>query len=72
MYHWDSLERVAQINAPSGKKFDNHFWSNNQRWVVSTSEGEKHDIYINHVPSDTSYRITSSGDCDRGDLFVSG
>lgn len=69
MYQWDSLKQVNQIDAPANGKFDNHFWSNSQSWVVSTSEGERHDIYIHHVPSNTSYRITTSGDCDRGDFF---
>ena len=71
LYKWDSLQQAGQITAPTGAKFDNQFWSNRRNWIVSISEGDRHDIYIHHVPSDTAYRITSTGDCNRGDLFIS-
>ncbi len=71
LYSWDSVQRVEHITAPAGGKFDNQLWSNSPQWIVSTSEGDRHDIFIHHVPSDTSYRVTSNGDCDRGDLYVS-
>jgi uncharacterized protein (TIRG00374 family) len=71
LYQWDSLQQVGHITAPAGGKFDNQVWSNSPQWIVSTSEGDRPDIFIHHVPSDTSYSVTSTGDCDRGDLFVS-
>ncbi len=69
-HQWESLQRTGFIGAPKGLKFDNQFWSNHPEWVVSTSEGITHDIYMHYVPSNTSFRVTSTGDCDRADLFV--
>jgi hypothetical protein len=61
---------VAQIHAAAGLQFDNQLWSNNPEWISSTTEGAKNDIYLHHFSSDTSYKITNSGDCDRSDLYV--
>jgi hypothetical protein len=69
-HRWDNLQRSGYVSAPAGMKFDNQYWSNHQQWIISTSEGAHHDIYVHHVPSDTAYRVTTSGDCDRGDLYV--
>jgi len=70
-HQWQSLQRTGYISAPPGLKFDNQYWANHPHWVVSTSEGDRRDIFVHHVPSNTSYRVTTSGDCDRADFFVS-
>ena len=70
LYNWQTLESVGFVSAPQGLKFDNQYWSNHPEWLVSTSEGGGPDIYLHHVPSNTAYRVTSTGDCDRADLFV--
>jgi len=70
LFNWKNLKEVAQIHAPSGMQFDNQLWSNNPEWLSSTSEGEINNIYLHHLPSDTSYQISTSGDCDRADLYV--
>lgn len=69
-HRWDNLQRSGYVSAPAGMKFDNQYWSNHQQWIISTSEGAYQDIYVHHVPSDTAYRLTESGDCDRADLYV--
>ncbi len=70
-YQWNTLKKVGQVHAPTGRKFDNQLWSNSPDWLVSTSEGERTDIFLHHILSDTAYQVTTSGDCDRADLFVS-
>ncbi len=72
LYQWQNMQRAGFVSAPEGLKFDNQFWSNHIDWIVSTSEGKgtSHDIYLHYVPSNTSFRVTSTGDCDRADLFV--
>jgi len=72
LYDWGTLQVKGHVSSPPGIKFDNQYWSNNGQWLVSTSEGDYHDIFIHHVPSNTAYRLTTAGDCDRADLFVSG
>jgi len=72
LHKWQSLEVSGNVNAPENRKFDNQFWSNSQQWLVSTAEGEIHNIYVHNIQSNISYRITDTGDCDRADLFVSG
>lgn len=70
LYDWRSLRPAAAVSAPPGLKFDNQFWSNHPQWLVSTSEGATQDIFLHHIPGNTAFRVTSSGDCDRADLFV--
>lgn len=70
IYNWESLRKKGSVSAPEGVKFDNQFWSNHPQWLVSTSEGGESNIYIHHLRSDTSYQVTSSGDCDRADMYV--
>lgn len=70
IYQWDSLKKAGRVHAPAGRKFDNQLWSNSPEWLVSTSEGKHHDIFLHHIASDSSYQITTSGDCDRADLYV--
>lgn len=70
VFDWNSLEKQFSIHAPRGRKFDNHYWSSSNDWLVSTAEGEKHDIYIHHVPSGWNRKITKTGDCDRADFYV--
>jgi len=70
LYSWDNLKKVARLQAPAGRKFDNQLWSNHSQWLVSTSEGKRNDIFLHHLNSDTSYQLTTSGDCDRADLYV--
>ena len=70
LYDWQNLRPVGFVSAPPGLKFDNQYWSNHPDWLVSTSEGTSRDIFLHHVPSDSSFKVTSSGDCDRADLFV--
>jgi uncharacterized protein (TIRG00374 family) len=72
LYDWHNLRPVGFVSAPPDLKFDNQFWSNHPEWLVSTSEGVSADIYLHHVPSDTSFRVTTIGDCDRADLFCNG
>jgi len=71
LYRWEDLKKAGKIHAPVGKRFDNQFWSNNPQWLTSTTEGKRNDIFLHHVASDTSYQLTTSGDCDRADLYVS-
>lgn len=70
LYDWQTLRPAGAVSAPAGLKFDNQYWSNHPEWLVSTSEGGGPDIYLHHVPGNTAFRVTSSGDCDRADLFV--
>jgi hypothetical protein len=70
LYDWSSLKKAGQVNAPAGTKFDNHSWSNHPDWLVSTSEGELHDILLHHVPTGAYRKITTTGDGDRADLHV--
>ena len=70
LYNWQTLESEGFVSAPEGLKFDNQYWSNHPAWLVSTSEGGGPDIYLHHVPSNTAYRVTTTGDCDRADLFI--
>lgn len=70
LYRWQDLKRAGKIHAPVGRRFDNQFWSNNPQWLTSTTEGKRNDIFLHHVTSDTSYQLTTSGDCDRADLYV--
>ncbi|WP_163338223.1 lysylphosphatidylglycerol synthase domain-containing protein [Desulfopila sp. IMCC35008] len=70
VFDWKSLEKQFSIPAPGGGKFDNHYWSSSNHWLVSTAEGDRQDIYIHHVPSGWSDRITDTGDSDRADFFV--
>ena len=70
LYDWQTLRPAGAVSAPAGFKFDNQYWSNHPEWLVSTSEGSRQDIYLHHIPSNTASRVTSSGNCDRADLFV--
>ncbi len=70
LFDWKNLTKVAQIHAAPGLQFDNQLWSNNPEWLSSTTGGDIRNIYLHHFPSDTSYQITTSGDCDRADLYV--
>ncbi len=70
LYQWENLKKVGQIHAPTGRSFDNQLWSNNPQWLTSTTEGKLNDIFLHHVTSDSTYQITTSGDCDRADLYV--
>lgn len=71
LYQWENLKRAGAIHAPAGRRFDNQFWSNNPQWLTSTTEGKRNDIFLHHVASDTSYQLTTNGDSDRADLYVS-
>lgn len=71
-HRWDNLHRTGFISAPPGMQFDNQYWSNHRQWIVSIAEGTRQDVYVHHVPSDTAYRVTDSGDCVRADLHVAG
>lgn len=70
LYDWSSLKKAGQVRAPAGTKFDNQRWSNHPDWLVSTSEGELHDILLHHVPTGAYRKITTTGDCDRADLHL--
>ncbi len=70
LYDTGNGVHVDTVSAPSGTTFDNHFWSNHPDWLASTLEGENHDILIHHIPSGSSYQVTSNGDSDRADLFL--
>jgi len=65
-----SLAMVNRIHAPSKNRFDNQKWSNDREWIVSTSEKNGNNIFIHRVSTDTAFKMTVSGDCDRGDLFI--
>ena len=71
LFKLETLEKSGYVSSPYGMKFDNQYWSNDAQWIVSTSEGNHRDIYIHHVPSDSSFQLTETGDSDRADLFVS-
>ena len=71
LFRWKDLKKAGKIHAPAGRRFDNQLWSNNSQWITSTTEGKRNDIFLHHVTSDTSYQLTTSGDCDRADLYVS-
>ena len=68
---WKGGEPIREIEAPSGTKMDNQFWSNSARWVVAVLEGENQNICILDVGLGTYRKVTETGDCDRPDLFVS-
>lgn len=70
-YDWQNLQRVGRVSGPNNRRFDNQQWSNHPLWLASTTEGKAKDIFLHHAPSNSAYQITSSGDCDRADLFVS-
>lgn len=67
---WESGRKVASVDAPPGRTFDNQFWSNDQDWIASITDDYAEDVFIHQVSQDRSFRVTSSGDCDRPDLFV--
>jgi Tol biopolymer transport system component len=67
---WEKGEEAGSLSAPDGLLFDNQFWSNDQDWIVSRSEGAYQDIFVHRVSTDEAYRATYSGDCDRPDFFV--
>ena len=70
IYDYHTLQKTGSIPAPPGNRSDNQFWSNHPDWLTSTSEIDGHDIYIHQISTGKTYQITTSGDCDRGDLFV--
>ncbi len=72
LYASDSLQKVGEVQAPAGYRFDNQFWSNDQELLVSTSEGDSKNIYIHNVLRGTARKVTTSGQCDRADLYVNG
>lgn len=63
-------EKIGTLNAPSGYKFDNQFWSNDPDWIVSISEGNEADVYVHQVSTNQSWQVTQTGDCDRPDLYI--
>jgi len=71
LYNLHTLKLEKQLSAPYGRRFDNQFWSNHKDWLVSKSEDDAENIYIHHIPTDSSYQITTSGNCDRPDFYVS-
>jgi WD40 repeat protein len=71
LYQWENLKKVRTVHAPADRRFDNQLWSNNPQWLTSTTEGKRNDIFLHHITSDASYQLTTSGDCDRADLYVS-
>lgn len=70
LYDSHTLQLTARVKAPPDETFDNQFWSNHDDWLVSTSERGGHDIFLHRVSSDRSVRVTTRGNCDRGDLFL--
>ncbi|WP_419176051.1 lysylphosphatidylglycerol synthase domain-containing protein [Desulfosediminicola sp.] len=70
LYGVEDLQERGRIPSPQGQRFDNHFWSNHRDWLVSTVEGKATNIYIHHVPTGNSRKVTDFGDCDRADLFI--
>jgi uncharacterized membrane protein YbhN (UPF0104 family) len=72
VYDTESLKVVGEVQAPAGQRFDNQFWSNDPELLVSTSEGDRNDIFIHDLQAGSARQVTSSGKCDRADLFVSG
>ncbi len=71
LYNLHTLKLERRLSAPTGRRFDNQFWSNHKDWLVSKSEDGEENIYIHHLPTDASYRITTHGNCDRPDFYVS-
>jgi uncharacterized membrane protein YbhN (UPF0104 family) len=72
LYLFGSQDNIRHSVLPmiEGKKFDNQFWSNNQDWLASKSEGDAENIYLHHIPSSSGFQITFSGHCDRPDYFL--
>ncbi len=70
LYQGDSLLIAGRVSAPDGNTFDNQYWSNHPDWLVSTSERGGNNIFIHQVSTDTAFQMTTSNDCDRGDLFI--
>jgi len=70
IYDISNGKRLAQVDAPPGNTFDNQFWSNAQDWVVSVVEKGGQDVYIHQISTNRSWRVTSSGDCNRPDLYL--
>ncbi len=70
LYNLNTLRLEKHLSAPPGRRFDNQFWSNHQDWLVSKSEDDAENVFIHHLPTDSSYRVTTSGHCDRPDFFV--
>ncbi len=71
LYHLDSKSLVHKLQSPPGTSFDNHYWTNHPAWLVSSVDQQGMNIFLHHVKSGTFYQLTSFGDCDRGDFFVS-
>ncbi len=63
-------EKTGSLDAPSGYKFDNQFWSNDPDWIVSISEENEADVYVHQVSTNQSWQVTQTGDCDRPDLYI--
>jgi len=67
---WRTGTPVDHVHAPPGRTFDNHFWSNHGDWLVSSTEGERQDVFLHQISSGRAAQLTFSGDCDRPDLYV--
>lgn len=70
LYQAHSGIKKGHINAPSRFKFDNHFWSTSQNWIVSQSEGKYANIFVHHVPTNRVWQVTFTDNCDRPDLYI--
>ncbi len=66
-----SNKAVGSVLASHKHLFDNQKWSNNSDWIVSTSEKEG-NIYAHQISTGRAYRLTTTGNCDRADLFFAG
>ena len=67
----DSGMPVAFVPAPPGSQFDNHFWSNDQDWLVSrTEETGRENIFVHWIAGQKVFQLTSGGAADRPDFFV--
>ncbi len=70
LYSTVTKRKLITLAASETAKFDNQFWTNHPDWLVSTAEGDLHDIWVHSVVDGAMYQLTFTGDCDRADLFI--
>jgi len=67
---WQTGALVRTLRAPEGTAHDNHFWSNHPDWIACIKEGDRTDIMLCQISANRCIQVTSTGDCDRPDLYV--
>jgi len=67
---WETGQVVRELHAGGDAGFDNHCWSNESDWIACIREGKHTDVLLHQVSTDTSTRVTFTGDCTRPDLYI--